>query len=158
MGEGREAKQAAVQAATALLPEDKPRYLMGVGTPQDFFDAVESGVDLFDCVTPTRHARNHQAYTSRGLMNLRNAGWKDDPRPLDPAGDFPPLKGYSRGVLRHLCVTNEMLAGVLLSLHNLWFFHDLLRRIREAIEAGTLIELREQVVKAMSGKVRPQDL
>ena len=157
VGEGRDEKLTAVRAATALLPEDRPRYLMGVGTPLDFFDAVEAGVDLFDCVTPTRHARNHQAYTSMGLMNLRNAGWKDDPRPLDPAGDFPPLVGYSRGVLRHLCVTNEMLAGMLLSLHNLWFFHSLLARMREAIRSGTLLELRREV-EGMTGKVRPADL
>ncbi|MFT4539237.1 MAG: queuine tRNA-ribosyltransferase [Planctomycetota bacterium] len=156
VGEDREAMRDAVAMTAPYLPEDKPRYLMGIGTPLDFFDAVERGVDMFDCVTPTRHARNHQAYTSQGLVNLRNACWKEDPRPLDPECVFPPLAGYSRGVLRHLSVTNEMLAGMLLSLQNLWFFHDLMAQIRDAIRENRLPELRESVLGRVGRKLRPE--
>ena len=156
VGEDREAMRAAVGATAPLLPEDKPRYLMGVGTPLDFLDAVERGVDLFDCVTPTRHARNHQVFTSEGLMNLRNAGWKEDERPLDPVCGCPACARYSRGVLRHLSVTNEMLAGVLLTLHNLHVFHGLLARMRAAIPTGTLAELRP-LVERMGRRLRALD-
>ena len=99
-----------------------------------------------DCVTPTRHARNHQAFTSQGRMNLRNAAWRDDPRPLDPECGCPACTGFSRGCLRHLCAADEMLGAMLLSLHNLHHFHGLMRRMRDAIRAGTLAELRRTVL------------
>lgn len=153
VGEDREAMREAVGITAPLLPEDRPRYLMGVGTPLDFLDAVECGIDMFDCVTPTRHARNHQVFTSQGLMNLRNAGWRDDERPIDPECACPACASYSRGVLRHLCATNEMLAGVLLSLHNLHVFHSLMARIREAIPRGALGDLRP-VVERMGVRLR----
>lgn len=155
VGEGREAMRDAVEAAAPLLPADRPRYLMGVGTPVDFFDAVERGVDLFDCVTATRHGRNAQVFTSRGRINLRNRGWKDCDEPLDPDCESPALAGFSMGVLRHLCRTNEMLGASLLTLHNLWFFHDLMRRIREAIPAGRLPELRREVLERTERRVKP---
>jgi len=156
VGEDREAMREAVGITAPLLPEDRPRYLMGVGTPLDFLDAVECGIDMFDCVTPTRHARNHQVFTSQGLMNLRNAGWRDDERPIDPECACPACASYSRGVLRHLCATNEMLAGVLLSLHNLHVFHSLMARIREAIPRGALGDLRP-VVERMGVRLRAGD-
>ena len=137
VGEDRAAMLAAVDAATALLPEDRPRYLMGVGTPLDFVEAIRRGVDLFDCVTPTRHGRNHQAFTSQGRVNLRNKLWQRDPAPLDPTCDCPACPAFSRGYLRHLAQAGEMLAGVLLTLHNLRFFHRLMEDARAAIADGT---------------------
>jgi len=155
VGEDREALRAAVEASVPALPDDRPRYLMGVGTPLDLFESVAQGVDLFDCVTPTRHARNHQVYTSAGRMNLRNSAWRDDPRPLDPACGCPACARFSRGALRHLCVSGEMLAGVLLSLHNLHTFHALMARMRAAIAQGRLADLRASVIEPMLGRVEP---
>ncbi|MDA1266093.1 MAG: tRNA guanosine(34) transglycosylase Tgt [Planctomycetota bacterium] len=155
VGEDRAAMRDAVSFASAHLPADKPRYLMGVGTPIDFFDAVERGIDLFDCVTPTRHGRNHQVFTSRGLINLRHRGWKDCADPLDPDCPAPHLDGFSMGVLRHLAKTNEMLGAQLATLHNLHYFHDLLRRIREAICAGSLPRLRDEVLSLADQRVDP---
>jgi queuine tRNA-ribosyltransferase len=146
VGEEREHMRVAVRSSAPLLPEDKPRYLMGVGTPLDFFDAVEQGIDLFDCVTPTRHGRTHQAFTSFGRMNLRNARFARDPAPLDPVCDCPCCAGFSRGYLRHLCMSNEMLGAQLLTLHNLRHFHALFERIRAAIREDRLVELRADVL------------
>ena len=157
VGEDRDAMRLAVSAAAPRLPADRPRYLMGVGTPRDFFDAIERGIDLFDCVTPTRHARNHMAFTSEGIRNLRNRGYAEDTRPLDPACDCPACTQYSRGTLRHLAVTDEMLGGMLLTLHNLRFFHRLMERIREAIPAGTLPALRDEVVEKSSRRLTADD-
>ncbi len=146
VGEDRGAMRAAVAAATPLLPEDRPRYLMGVGTPLDFFDAIEQGVDMFDCVTPTRHGRTHQAFTPEGRINLRNRQWARDPRPLQEGCDCPACAGgFSRGYVRHLCKSDEILGAVLISLHNLRTFHRLFERIRAAIPRGELPALREQV-------------
>ena len=146
VGETREDMRAAVEASAPLLPDSKPRYLMGVGTPVDFFDAVAQGVDLFDCVTPTRHGRTHQAFTSLGRLNLRNADFAKDPRALDPQCDCPCCSGFSRGYLRHLCRSNEMLGAQLLTLHNLRFFARLFERMRAAIAAGSLTRLRDEVL------------
>jgi queuine tRNA-ribosyltransferase len=155
VGEGREQVQAAIAASAPLLPEDRPRYLMGVGTPADFFDAIESGLDLFDCVTPTRHGRTHSAFTSQGTVNLRNTGWKDDPSPLDPDCDCPACERFAMGTLRHLCASGEMLGAMLLTLHNLRFFHRLLERIRGAIEGDRLAELRQQILEPMTRRRTP---
>jgi queuine tRNA-ribosyltransferase len=158
VGENPEAMRVAVEASAPLLPASKPRYLMGVGTPEDFFNSVERGIDLFDCVTPTRNARNHTAFTSQGRVNLRNEGFREDPRPLDPACDCVACTQFSRGVLRHLCKINEMLAGTLLSLHNLRLFHTLLASMRDAITHGRLSQLREEVLPAMNRRVGPAEL
>ncbi len=144
-GEGREAMWRAVEITAPLLPPDRPRYLMGVGTPLDFVEAVARGIDLFDCVTPTRHGRNHQAFTSTGRLNLRNRVWRRDDEPLDPACDCPCCTRFSRGALRHLANCGEMLAGILLTLHNLRFFHRLLEEARAAILEGTFSEVRARV-------------
>ena len=114
VGEDRDSMRAAVAAAAPRLPADRPRYLMGVGTPADFFDAIAEGVDLFDCVTPTRHGRTHQVWTSAGRINLRNAGWRDCDEPLDPVFRGPHVRDFSIGTLRHLCLSNEMLGASLL--------------------------------------------
>ncbi len=155
VGEDRDDVRRAVGAAAPLLPQDRPRYLMGVGTPADFFDAVESGLDLFDCVTPTRHGRTHGAFTSGGTVNLRNTGWKDDPSPLDPECDCPACERFGKGTLRHLCASREMLGAMLLTLHNLRFFHRLLERIRTAIRDDRLLSLRAEVLEPMRQRLKP---
>ena len=153
LGEEREAMWTAMSATGPRLPADRPRYQMGVGTPRDFFDAVALGFDLFDCVTPTRNARNHTVFTSFGRLNLRNRGFALDPAPLDPACDCVACTSFNRGTLRHLCTTDEMLAATLLSLHNLRVFHSLFERIREAIATGRFAALREECVGPMSRRV-----
>ncbi|MEL6905078.1 MAG: tRNA guanosine(34) transglycosylase Tgt [Planctomycetota bacterium] len=155
VGEDRDAMRAAVAAAAPRLPADRPRYLMGVGTPADFFDAIAEGVDLFDCVTPTRHGRTHQVWTSAGRINLRNSGWKDCVEPLDPVFRAPHVADFPIGVLRHLCLSHEMLGASLLSLHNLHLFHELMRMIREAIPEGRLGALRDEWVPRLSAKRTP---
>jgi queuine tRNA-ribosyltransferase len=119
-----------------VLPADRPRYLMGVGPPEDLLDAVAAGVDLFDCVVPTRNGRNAAAYTRRGVRKLRNARYREDPRPLDEECGCYTCRSFSRAYLRHLCMARELLGLFLTSLHNTVFFLDLMRAIREAIGAG----------------------
>jgi queuine tRNA-ribosyltransferase len=148
VGESRELAGQAVAACAPLMPDDRPRYLMGVGTPRDFLDAVAQGIDLFDCVTPTRHGRTHQAFTSEGPVNLRNARFARDPRPLDERCDCPTCARYSRAYLRHLCKAGEILGPVLLSEHNLRYFHALLERVRTAIAADELAALRARELEA----------
>ncbi|MFT5199857.1 MAG: queuine tRNA-ribosyltransferase [Planctomycetota bacterium] len=155
VGEGREAIRDAFAMTTPLLPKDKPRYLMGIGTPVDFFDAVAQGADLFDCVTPTRHGRNHQAFTSRGRVNLRNQAWTSYTGPLDPDCPCTACTNYPAGAIRHLCNVGEMLGGTLLSIHNLTFFHRLMADIRLAVAAGTLSQLREEVLPRVEPRFKP---
>ncbi|MFT5732320.1 MAG: queuine tRNA-ribosyltransferase, partial [Planctomycetota bacterium] len=157
VGEDRESMRIAVAAAAPVLPADRPRYLMGVGTPRDFFDAIEAGVDLFDCVTPTRHGRTHQVWTSRGRINLRNAGWKNVDAPLDDVFIAPHVKDISIGVLRHLCLSGEMLGATLLSLHNLALFHQLMGLIREAIPKGELGALRDYWVPRLERRLSAEE-
>jgi queuine tRNA-ribosyltransferase len=141
VGEHEAAIDLAVRAATPHLPPEKPRYLMGVGTPRDFARAISAGVDLFDCVTPTRHGRNHQAYVPGGRINLRNQRFADDPGPLEEGCDCPTCARFSRAYLRHLAVSGEMLAGTLLTMHNLRFFQRMMDEARAAIGAGTFPEV-----------------
>ena len=124
--------------ATGLLPESKPRYLMGVGTPDDMLRAILLGVDMFDCVLPTRSGRTGRAYTSHGVLNLRNARHAEADAPLDEACACPACRNFSRAYLRHLVQTRELLAPLLLSLHNLFYFHRVFARVRQAINAGNL--------------------
>jgi queuine tRNA-ribosyltransferase len=119
-----------------LLPADRPRYLMGVGTPADLVECVARGIDLFDCVMPTRNARNACVFTSEGKLVIKNACYASDPAPLDPACECRVCRRYSRGYLRHLFVAGEMLAAILATYHNLYFYLDTMRRIRQAIRAG----------------------
>jgi queuine tRNA-ribosyltransferase len=131
------------EQTAALLPADRPRYLMGVGTPIDLVESVARGIDMFDCVLPTRNARNGQLFTSEGRLNIRNAEFADDDRPLDPACACYTCQHFSRAYLRHLFQAGEMTAGTLNTLHNLHFYLDTMSRIREAIVFGTLEELRQ---------------
>jgi len=124
------------------LPTEKPRYLMGVGRPEDIVEAVCRGIDLFDCVMPTRNGRNAMAFTSGGPVRLRNAVHRKDERPLDPECECVACQRYSRAYLRHLFVAKEMLGGILLSLHNLAFYQKLVRDLRKAVKSGTVAQFR----------------
>ena len=135
-------------AAAENLPQDRPRYLMGMGEPMDLLNGVEAGVDLFDCVIPTRHGRNGVAYTSEGKINLRNAVHAEDPRPLDPACRCEVCRTYSRMYIRHLFQSQEILGLRLLSFHNLGFYSTLMSEIRRSIGEGSLQALRSRLVPA----------
>lgn len=137
VGETKEQMHAMLDVVTEVLPPGKPRYLMGVGTPEDLIDAVARGIDIFDCVLPTRLARHHSAFTPEGRLNLMNAGFARDQRPLDDACDCYTCRTFSRGYIRHLIAARELLAGTLLSIHNLRALICLVGEMRAAIQAGT---------------------
>ena len=141
IGESKEDMLRVVDCATDLLPVDRPRYLMGVGLPYDLVAAVAAGVDMFDCVVPTRNARTGRIFTSSGLVVVKNASNREDDRPLDDHCDCPTCQRYSRAYIRHLWTAGEILVHRLTTMHNLWFFGRLMARIRAAIEAGTLRDL-----------------
>ncbi|HYZ30706.1 MAG TPA: tRNA guanosine(34) transglycosylase Tgt, partial [Crenalkalicoccus sp.] len=138
VGEGQAAMLAVLEATVPLLPEVAPRYLMGVGTPDDILGAVERGVDMFDCVIPTRSGRTARAYTRAGVLNLRNARHAEDPSPLDPLCACPACTRHSRAYLHHLFRAEEMLGPMLLTWHNIQYYQDLLRGLRAAILEGRL--------------------
>ena len=142
VGEEKAQMYDTVEAIAPLMPEDRPRYLMGVGTPVDLVEAVARGVDLFDCVMPTRNARNGQVFTADGKRNLRNACYARDPGPIDPDCHCPVCRRYSRAYLRHLYQAGEMLAATLCTLHNLAFYLDTMGRIRQSIALGRFLEFR----------------
>lgn len=123
-------------ATLPTLPPDRPRYLMGVGTPEDILEAVSRGVDLFDCVIPTRAGRTARAFTSTGVFNLRNARFAADPGPLDPACTCPTCRRHARAYLHHLFKAGEMLGAMLLTWHNLHYYQALMQGLRAAIVAG----------------------
>jgi queuine tRNA-ribosyltransferase len=132
-----------VADTTPHLPADRPRYLMGTGTPVDLVESVARGIDMFDCVMPTRNARNGQLFTSEGRLNIKNARYADDPAPADPACACYTCRRFSRAYLRHLFMAGEIGAAALNTLHNLHYYLDTMRRIREAIVFGSLDELRQ---------------
>ncbi len=138
VGEGQEAMFGVLDYAPGLLPEDRPRYLMGVGKPDDIVGAVERGVDMMDCVLPTRSGRTGQAWTRWGQVNIKNARHQDDPRPLDEDCTCPCCTGYSRAYLHHVFKSQEIIASMLLTWHNLHYFQELMQSLREAIAAGRL--------------------
>jgi queuine tRNA-ribosyltransferase len=146
VGEGKAAMAATLDVVAEALGDDpRVRYLMGVGSPPDFFAAVERGIDLFDCVLPTRVARNGQVWTSQGKYNLRNARFLDDPAPLDPACACEACRNHSRAYLAHLFRAEELLAYRLTSVHNVTYTLDLMRRIRSALADGSFASLRDTV-------------
>jgi queuine tRNA-ribosyltransferase len=140
IGEGQETTFAVLDATVPALPEDRPRYLMGVGKPGDIVGAVKRGVDMFDCVLPTRSGRTAQAFTREGPLNLRNARHADDPAPLDPECGCPACTGFSRAYLHHLTKAGEILASMLLTQHNLTYYADLMAALRTAIAEGRLAD------------------
>ena len=140
VGETKAEMHAALEVVVPELPPARPRYLMGVGSPDDLVEAVVRGIDMFDCVLPTRMARNHAALTPRGRLNLRNAAFADDPRPIDETCDCATCQHHSRAYLRHLMVAQEILAATLVSIHNLRMLIRLTEQLRQAILDGSLAE------------------
>ncbi len=138
MGEPKEDMMRVLDHTTPLLPTDKPRYLMGVGKPEDLVEAVQRGVDMFDCVMPTRNARNGHIFTHEGVLKIRNACHERDTRPLDDACGCYTCQHYSRSYLRHLDKTGEILGARLNTIHNLHYYQEVMRGLREAITSGSL--------------------
>jgi queuine tRNA-ribosyltransferase len=138
VGEGQEAMFACLDFAPGQLPADRPRYLMGVGKPDDIVGAVERGIDMFDCVLPTRSGRTGQAFTAAGPLNIRNSGFGEDEAPLDPDCACPVCAAWSRAYLHHLVRAGEMLGAMLMTEHNLWFYQGLMAGLRSAIAEGRL--------------------
>jgi len=138
VGEPPEKRDRVLDFTVPELPEDRPRYLMGVGRPEDIIAGVLRGIDMFDCVMPTRNARNGYLFTSRGVLKIRNARYQQDTRPLDPDCDCSTCQNYSRAYLRHLDRCNEILGARLMTMHNLRFYQNLMQGLRDAIEADRL--------------------
>jgi queuine tRNA-ribosyltransferase len=136
VGEGQAAMFDVLDATVPHLPADRPRYLMGVGTPDDILGAVQRGIDMFDCVIPTRAGRTARAYTSEGVFNLRNARFADDPSPLDPACSCPACTRHARAYLHHLFRADEMLGPMLLTWHNIAYYQTLMQGLRASISEG----------------------
>jgi queuine tRNA-ribosyltransferase len=137
VGEGQEAMFGVLDYAPDMLPTDKPRYLMGVGKPDDIVGAVKRGIDMMDCVLPSRSGRTGQAFTRHGVVNIKNARHQDDPRPLDEDCTCPACRGYSRAYLHHVFRAGEMISGMLLTWHNLHYYQELMQGMRDAIAAGS---------------------
>jgi len=143
VGEPKEEMFGVIRSTAPLMPRDKPRYLMGVGTPEDLLDAVAAGIDMFDCVMPTRNARNGSLFTSEGKMAIKNARFADDAGPLDPDCSCLTCRTISRAYLRHLFVSGEIAALVYNTIHNVFFYLDLMNKVRQAIASDSFAEFRE---------------
>ncbi len=145
VGEPQEVLLAMLDLVTPVLPEDRPRYLMGVGSPEDLIEAVSRGIDMFDCVLPTRNGRHGLAFTRFGAINLKNARHAGDPRPLDPESHCAAARDYSRAYLHHLLKANEILAAMVISAVNLAYYQELMDGMRAAVAAGRFVDFREEV-------------
>jgi queuine tRNA-ribosyltransferase len=150
VGEPEEERLKVLEAVVPRMPADRPRYLMGVGRPEDIIAAVLRGIDMFDCVMPTRHARNGHLFTSRGVVNIRNAAHQSDTGPLDPACACYTCRNFTRSYLRHLDRCNEILGARLNTIHNLHYYLELMRRLRTGIETGTLEAVVRDYVRSPS--------
>jgi queuine tRNA-ribosyltransferase len=144
VGEPQQVMLAMIEEVAPILPRDRPRYLMGVGTPEDLLEAVARGIDMFDCVLPTRNGRHGMAFTRHGQINLKNARHADDPRPLDEESTWPAARTYSRAYLHHLTKSGETLGAMLLSEINIAYYQSLMRGMRGAVAHGTFAQFREQ--------------
>ena len=153
VGEPAEEMYAMTEVVTSILPEDKPRYLMGVGTPVNILENIALGIDMFDCVMPTRNARNGMLFTAHGTMNMRNKKWEDDFSPIDPMGHTFVDTLYSKAYLRHLTVSNEYLGKQIASIHNLGFYLWLVREARKHILAGDFSEWKNTMVRQMDNRL-----
>jgi len=149
VGEPRDLMNEVLESTIPLLPEERPRYLMGIGTPQDIIHAVGLGVDMFDCVLPTRNARNGCLFTSEGKILIKNAAYAEDDRPLDAKCSCLTCKRYSRAYLRHLFMTGEHLSAVLNTLHNLTFYLDMMHKIRDSIALDLYVERFELTAREL---------
>jgi queuine tRNA-ribosyltransferase len=151
VGEPKDEMMAMLDHTTPHMPADRPRYLMGVGTPQDLVDGASRGIDMFDCVMPTRNARNGHLFTSEGVVKIRNACYRDDTGPLDPACGCYTCQHYSRAYLYHLHRSNEILGARLNTIHNLFYYQKLMQDLRAAIEAGELTTFARNFRQSQSG-------
>ncbi len=149
VGEEKEVMWNVVGAVGPEMPRNQPRYLMGVGTPEDLVRSVSLGVDMFDCVLPTRNGRTGQAFTSRGKVNIKNAQWAVDTMPLDETCECAVCRRHSRAYLRHLYMSGELLASVLLTHHNLAFFLDTMRRVRQSIRSGDFKKFQQEFTEGL---------
>ena len=150
VGEPEEERLAVLEGLAPALPPERPRYLMGVGTPADLVKAVARGIDMFDCVMPTRHARNGQLFTSEGALNIRNSRFQADTGPIDPRCGCYACRHYSRSYLRHLQQCNEILGARLATIHNLYFYLTLMARMRAAIETGRFATFAAEVIDSVA--------
>ena len=153
VGEPTELMYEITELCCSILPKDKPRYLMGVGTPANILEAIGMGVDMFDCVMPTRNGRNGMIFTWDGMMNMRNEKWKYDFSPIDPQSDLFADRDYSRAYLRHLYVANEMLGAMIGTIHNIHFYMDLVAKAREHIQKGDFALWKNEVMPKISKKL-----
>ena len=153
VGEPAEVMYRMTEIVNEILPEEKPRYLMGVGTPANILESIALGIDMFDCVMPTRNGRNGMLFTSNGIINIRNNKWHNDLSPIDPEGTTDISRKYSKAYLRHLFVSGEMLGAQIASINNLSFYINLLATARRKIEEGTFSEWKEQTIKKVSQRV-----
>jgi len=150
VGEPAEDMYRIIEVVNEILPDDKPRYLMGVGTPVNILEAIDRGIDMFDCVMPTRNGRNGMLFTSEGTINIRNRKWNDDFSPLDPAGPSLVSLNYSKAYLRHLVMTGENLGAQIASIHNLAFYLKLVEKAREKIRLGIFRKWKDSMIKDLS--------
>lgn len=153
VGESTETMYEIIEAVEPHMPKDRPRYLMGVGTPSNIIEAVARGIDFFDCVMPARNARHGRLFTWQGAINLKNAKYERDENPIDPACDCPVCRRYSRAYLRHLFKAEEMLAMRLSVMHNLYFYNDLTRKIRDAIDEDRFDAFRAEYSEKLDRKI-----
>lgn len=153
VGEPTEVMYHIIEQVEPYMPADKPRYLMGVGTPSNIIEGVYRGVDMFDCVMPSRNARHGTVFTWNGIMHITNACYETDERPLDEQCDCPTCRHFSRAYVRHLFKANEQLAGRLAVMHNLYFYNTLLERIRAELDAGTFMEFRNRYTKQLATRI-----
>lgn len=153
VGEPTEKMYEMIEVVNEILPKDKPRYLMGVGTPANILEAIERGVDMFDCIMPTRNGRNGQLFTKNGIMNMRNKKWANDFSPIDPDGDSFVDTLYSKAYLRHLFIVNEILALQIASIHNLSFYLWLVKEARKHIIAGDFSSWKNSMIDAISRRI-----
>jgi queuine tRNA-ribosyltransferase len=153
VGEPAEIMYEMVEIVTGILPPEKPRYLMGVGTPVNLLESIARGIDMFDCVMPTRNGRNGQLFTREGIINIKNEKWKADFSPIDPSGDCYADQQYSRAYLRHLIISGELLGSQVASLHNLRFYLWLMEEAREKIRSGTFRAWQQEMAAKLSERI-----
>jgi queuine tRNA-ribosyltransferase len=149
VGEPAEEMYAMTDEVCRILPQDKPRYLMGVGTPANILESIALGIDMFDCVIPTRNGRNGMLFTRQGIINIKNEKWKDDFSPIEAEGDVFADTGYSKAFLRHMFISGEILSSMIATMHNLGFYMWLMKESRRQITAGTFFSWKEKMVKQL---------
>jgi queuine tRNA-ribosyltransferase len=153
VGEPHEMMYEMTELVCNILPKDKPRYLMGVGTPENILECIALGIDMFDCVMPTRNARNGMLFTTEGIINIRNEKWKDDLNPIDADLGGHVSSFYSKAYLRHLIISKEILGAQIASIHNLTFYLWLVNQARQRIEDGTFVEWKNRMVKIVATRL-----